>query len=68
MVVRIIVFGIAEQPKGILAEIVGSNLLHTKTDEIVVFCGEISSEERSIFKASLWCEDRLNAPAQLLEK
>ncbi|KAJ8627521.1 hypothetical protein MRB53_020828 [Persea americana] len=46
MVVRIVVFGVAERPKGGLAEIVGSNLLHTKTDEIVVFCGEISSEER----------------------
>lgn len=47
--------------------IAGSDLLPTETDEIAVFSDEVSGGGRSVFKASLCCEDRSDLLPDLIE-
>lgn len=49
------------------SEIAGSDLLPTETDEIDVFSDEVSGGGRSVFKASLCCEDRSDLLPDLIE-
>ncbi|XP_058079571.1 transcription factor bHLH106-like [Magnolia sinica] len=49
------------------SDIAGSDIFPSETDEISVFSDEFSSDGRSIFKASVCCEDRSDLLPDLIE-